>query len=213
VEIKVPVLNYGNFIGRIGESMVEKYLRENDFIVLGKEHEIPYIGARVDFIVTKNEENIKKFKKRPRVDYINYIKIHPEYIVAEFKGKDCMNWSYEKLKEILLKISEENPSASITYSGTNDYGLIFYNVLPGFEEEYMFIKDNFCLIEVKTSLGKYPKEKSGSNYTKAQKLHYYDVLLRVKIEKNFENGFKGLIHPKDLEQLYSNHKILDNKGK
>jgi hypothetical protein len=49
----------------------------------------------------------------------------------------------------------------------------------------------------------------GRKYTKAQKIHqYYDVLLRVKIEKNFDNGFKGTIHPKDLEQLYYSQKIL-----
>jgi len=209
MEITIPILNYGNFIGRVGESIVEKYLRENDFIILGKEYKIPYIGARVDFIVTKNKERAKKFKKRPKIDFINYVQNHPECILAEFKGKEHMTWSYEKLSEINSKISEKNPDATIFHIG-KDESIIFYNVLPAFEKEYSFLKENFCLIEVKASLGKYPKGMGGRKYTKAQKVHkYYDVLLRVKIEKNLENGFKGMIHLKDLERLNRDHRILE----
>lgn len=200
--VVVPNSKMGVIIGKIGETIVEHYFKKNGIIILSRQFEVPYIGAKADFVVTKNVEKIEQFKKvwllTPWKDNNN------KNILKEIKIP------FMSRKDIKIMIEEtylKHPEAGITYLGNNRI-INLYNLAPCSKEHYDFIKDNFCLVEVKSCLGdKYPVMRKRSLTTTQKVYQYYDVLLRVKIEKNLENGFTGTIHPKDLEQLNNNHKI------
>lgn len=61
--ITIPLNKLQNYIGEIGELIVEEFLKQNDIMIVAEEYNIPYIEARVDFIITKNEEKRRNLKR------------------------------------------------------------------------------------------------------------------------------------------------------
>jgi hypothetical protein len=44
--ITIPLNKLQNYFGRIGELIVEEFLKQNNIIIIAEEYEIPYIRAR-----------------------------------------------------------------------------------------------------------------------------------------------------------------------
>lgn len=208
----VPYSKFSNLIGKIGEAIAEKYFKENDIIVVNREFILPTIGARVDFIITRKADYVQKFTnyfgKRLFSGQVgpNYNLI-PKSIIKKFSDKEHKNWTTQKLIEVRDQLQIENPGSIVSFWGVEKNSLIFFDQNKCFKGDYEFIKDNYCLVEVKSSIGKYPKI-TGNALTPSQKNHkYYDYILRLKIDTDIKNGFEGTLHSADLQLILSDHKL------
>lgn len=205
--ITIPLNKLQNYIGEIGELIVEEFLKQNDIMIVAEEYNIPYIEARVDFIITKNEEKKEKFEEVRARGRLSELPNNEECLLEEYKGKKYAYMPREELEILREKIHEKYPEASIFFAGDGN-SLKFYDTRPLSRPIYEYIRENLCIVEVKTSAANNYPRLSGQAITHSQWKHeYYDHVLRVKLMQNFENGFQGMIHEKDVEQLLNDPKL------
>ncbi len=55
MSFSISLNKFSVFIGQVGEAIVKKYLETNGFKIYAEEYEIPFIGARVDFLLSKDD--------------------------------------------------------------------------------------------------------------------------------------------------------------
>ena len=178
--ITIPLNKLQNYFGRIGELIVEEFLKQNNIIIIAEEYEIPYIRARADFIITKNEEKKEKFEAQTERVPLSELSKNPECLLEEYKGKKYTYMPREELDKLWEKVHEKYPEAGIFWAGDGDT-LKFYDTRPLARPIYEYIRENFCIIEVKTSATNNYPSLSGQAITHSQWKHeYYDHILRVK---------------------------------
>ena len=203
--ITLPLNRVQHYIGGIGEIIVKEFLRENDIIIVAGEFSLRYINSRADFIITKNnkkEENFIQVRE-------NDSRLDEKYLLAKYEGIKYSNLSINELIQMRDNLEKQHPKASIKFhTDKENNSLKFYDQMPIYKTTYEYIKNNLCTIEVKTSAtGQYPILRQNIKTPSQRKHSYYDHILRVKLETNFSQGFKGTIHEQDVESLLNNPKL------
>jgi len=208
--ISIPLSRSQNFIGKLGEKLVEEYFKQNDIYLVTQEYNLGYINSRADFIVTKNKDKYDCFwEKITEIDeQTSSDKISDAIVLEEFKGKKYVSMSHGELRALRDKMESKYPHAALHYLG-DENSLKFYDLRYHLKMGYEYIRNNFCIVEVKTSgLGKYPITKGHSMTLSQTENKYYDHILRVKLDRNFEHGFSRTIHPDDIVKLQQDPKLL-----
>ena len=205
--ITIPLNKMQNYIGKIGELIVKEFLKQNNIIIVAEEYGIPYIGARADFIITKNEEKKEKLEELQEQVRLSDLSKNEECLLEEYKGKKYTYMPREEFEKLRKKIDKKYPEASIFFTGDGD-SLKFYDTRPLSRPIYEYIRENLCIVEVKTSATNTYPYLGGQAKTYSQWKHeYYDHILRVKLIQDFEKGFQGIIHEKDVERLLNDPKL------
>ena len=109
---------------------------------------------------------------------------------------------YKEYKKKLKKIEKEA-------SHINDWNLIKEACPELIEDLLAFENDHICRIDVKTSLGKYPR--STNILTPSQKNRpNYQYILKVKLFDELNDGFTGELNQENLELILSDPKLNNN---
>lgn len=171
-------------------------------MIVAREPHIHIWKVRPDFLVTKNKEKYEKFLHLGLTS-----KLSESIILGEIKRKKDGDYSQEEVNKLREELEKENPEA-IIYTSYAEKSIIIYDQGPILREYDNYLINNFCLVEVKTSaLGRYPRIQQNV-FTPGQRKHsFYDHILRIKLETNFENGFIGTIHEDDVRKLLSDPKL------
>ena len=129
-----PLKKAQNIISRIGEKLVEEYFKQHGILIAAQEFELKYVGARADFIITRNEDKKEHFFAK--VDEIEREPISKGgVLLEEFTGKKFTRMLTEDLIKLRYEIAEKYPEAVVFYLGNQD-SLRFYDRRPLEKTEY-----------------------------------------------------------------------------
>ncbi len=134
-------------------------------------------------------------------------KLTDDLFLGKIKRKKDGDYSPQEVSSLKEKIEKENPEV-IIYTDYTEKWINNYDTSPIVREYENYLKNNFSFVEVKTSaLGRYPRIQQNV-FTPGQRQHsFYDHILRIKLETNFDNGFTGTIHEEDVRNLLADPKL------